>query len=249
MRAFTLIELLSSVAVIAVLLGILMPVLTGVRCLGKRLVCQNNLRQIYLGWDLYLGDHDDRFLQGKNTNLEFGGWQGESFYSPHRPLNPYLELPVDMNTPLGTEIFRCPADTGGMLGVKPFWKAYHYYGNSYQTNLFLVGQTQTHSPGPQWTPLHDAINLKMEGLKRSQTQHHDKLAFVGDTHWLYEWMPSYPHREGWHGKDDYHNLAFLDGHVDFVKIRKGLYVSSDYHLVPFSTLFSLAGRVQKEESL
>ena len=48
----------------------------------------------------------------------------------------------------------------------------------------------------------------------------------------------------WHNKPDCHNLAFLDGHVAFLNIRKGYYVTDEYCVLPFEDLCSLAHEVQ-----
>jgi len=50
---FTLFELLVVIAIIALLMGILMPVLRKVREQGKDVICRNNLRQIGMATNLY----------------------------------------------------------------------------------------------------------------------------------------------------------------------------------------------------
>jgi hypothetical protein len=39
-------------------------------------------------------------------------------------------------------------------------------------------------------------------------------------------------------------MAFLDGHVKFLNIRKGYYVTSEYLVLPFEDLRELALQVQ-----
>lgn len=56
-RAFTLVELLTVVAVIAVLAGLLLPALARAKSTAVRTRCLSNLRQVSLGARLYMDDH------------------------------------------------------------------------------------------------------------------------------------------------------------------------------------------------
>lgn len=63
-RAFTLIELLIVIAIIALLVGILLPSLSGARESARQSVCSSNLRQIQIALDLYAPDNKDRYAPG-----------------------------------------------------------------------------------------------------------------------------------------------------------------------------------------
>lgn len=247
-RAFTLMELLVVIAIIALLMAMLIPALDAARRLSKRMVCKGNLKQIALGWRLYLDDWEGFFHQGPNKHHDFGGWKGLGpGLKLHRPLNNYVGLPPEIKTPKGAKVFRCPADTGGVLGYSPQELAYDIFGNSYQTNLFLIGPTYIGPPTGNLAALHTAINKRLNHISLTDvTTNPALLALVGDNNWVNEWMPVQPHMEAWHGKPQHHNLAFMDVHVDYIKIRKGLYITPEYSILPFRDLQKTALAVQQE---
>ncbi len=59
MCGFTLIELLVTIAIIAILAGILLPVITSARGMAYKATCQSNLKQLYAAIELYASDWED----------------------------------------------------------------------------------------------------------------------------------------------------------------------------------------------
>ena len=69
-KAFTLVEVLVVTAVIATLLGILVPSLRAGRESARCVVCGTNLRQLQLALDYYATDHKDWFSCAEPENRE-----------------------------------------------------------------------------------------------------------------------------------------------------------------------------------
>src|SRR5690348_17263340 len=74
--AFTLMELLVVCAVIAVLAGLLLPVLSSVKKRAARTQCINNLKQLGTGMTMYLGDSDEIFpgLASRANEFQATDW-------------------------------------------------------------------------------------------------------------------------------------------------------------------------------
>lgn len=64
-RAFTLVELLVVISVIALLISILLPSLNRARQQSRSVQCLTNLRQLAYGWHMYADDNNDIVLPGR----------------------------------------------------------------------------------------------------------------------------------------------------------------------------------------
>ncbi len=82
-RAFTLIELLTVVAIIAVLAALLLPAISLVRDQARSTKCQSNLRQIVMAGLGYAQDHDDQLVEAWVSTNSHRDWCNT--------LNPYLD--------------------------------------------------------------------------------------------------------------------------------------------------------------
>jgi len=118
-RGFTLIELLVVIAIIAILAAILFPVFARAKESAKRAACLSNMRQIGLGFILYLGDQDDHCPDRRDLKTSLpGGYRPWSSWPPSDPrtgwadvvLAPYLQ---------SDDIWNCPSVLGGALADLP----------------------------------------------------------------------------------------------------------------------------------
>jgi len=78
-RAFTLIELLVVIAIIAVLMAVLIPALRLARQQAATAQCLSNVKNLSLGWYMYMGENDSRIMSSEDNarlNGTFVGWIG-----------------------------------------------------------------------------------------------------------------------------------------------------------------------------
>jgi prepilin-type N-terminal cleavage/methylation domain-containing protein len=235
---FTVIELLVVVAIIAVLMAVLLPALSNARHQGWRSRCASNLGQIMRGWQMYWDDHKGHMIRNVYVNWAYGGADsGYPYEGYERVLNHYVGLdPLSHHDQ--AELFRCPTDRGNHE-AQP--SCYQHYGNSYACNLAVVGPTQF-GVDSQWEfPLRVCIyrmNERLPDLTLSGiTTNPAELVVLGDASWRHHWVFGPDELNNWHHRRGWHHLAFLDGHVGFLRVWQGLFNSdSDYRVLPFRDL-------------
>ncbi|GEM_PF-5977320 len=80
---FTLVELLVVIAIIALLMAILLPALARARELGKRAVCQNQMKHLAIAWYLYCDDNKEKLPYGNIWwSWNWGAKAGPCFVEP-----------------------------------------------------------------------------------------------------------------------------------------------------------------------
>src|SRR5690348_16536957 len=68
--AFTLIELMVVIGILAILMALLLPALSRAKAKAHQITCLNNNRQMLLAATMYANDHDDEYpprWRGTNT--------------------------------------------------------------------------------------------------------------------------------------------------------------------------------------
>ncbi len=113
---FTLIELLVVIAIIAILAAMLLPALAAAKKKAQQSYCQNSVRQLGIGTQLYLGDSGDVFpgCARNSAAVANGGVNLDSdwIYFKNAGANTLDKSPILVTIGVGanTNFFRCPVD-------------------------------------------------------------------------------------------------------------------------------------------
>jgi len=131
---FTLIELMVAIAIIAILVAVLLPVIGNAKRKASEASCRNNLRQLGLAFTMYC-DHNDENFPGPGSKDLYGPHPEDwIWWQPSRDVKQSSIVPyIDS---FNASLFRCPQDeaakklgAGGPLG--PLDYAYSYSLTSY----------------------------------------------------------------------------------------------------------------------
>jgi prepilin-type N-terminal cleavage/methylation domain-containing protein/prepilin-type processing-associated H-X9-DG protein len=112
-KAFTLVEMLVVIAIIAILAALILSALSKAKANAQGIQCLNNNRQLMVAWTMYSEESTGRLLNAKGGPFQWmSGWLN---YDPKNPSNwdPSVDI---MKSPLwpycgkNAAIFKCPSD-------------------------------------------------------------------------------------------------------------------------------------------
>ncbi|UYV12962.1 MAG: prepilin-type N-terminal cleavage/methylation domain-containing protein [Phycisphaera sp.] len=232
-RGFSILELLITMGIVAILLGLLLPSLRYVRYAANGAVCATNLRQIGIGWRQYIDDHQAMPFRAdadwKYGGASFLGAERRAVLSSDRPLNSCIMTESEQDSDGLATLFRSPMDRGYRWTeasgkpvtqeVFPQPTVFERFGTSYRANPLLLDERRTRPtamPGPMAEHEIEVMPSRMLLVAVPQWQ------IAVDREWRVE--------ASWHPEPNTGNVLFLDGSVRHVNFTDGL--GTEFQYVP-----------------
>jgi prepilin-type N-terminal cleavage/methylation domain-containing protein/prepilin-type processing-associated H-X9-DG protein len=216
LKAFTLLELLVVVSIIALLAALLLPVLNRAHARAHAVSCLNNLRQMQLSWQLYTDDFSG-FVPPNSSYVANGIWRstpeswiGNSsalFDRDTTEIKNGLIFRYDYNRVVAT--YHCPADDSTVAGTDlPRTRSYsmsrsiggNYITNTQQEQMVIKQASQVRAPSK--------LFVFIDESEDSIDDAHFLVPPNPETRWLN--LPADRHGKGC-------VLSFVDGHVERLK--------------------------------
>ena len=226
-RAFTLVELLVVISIIALLLSILMPSLSRARELAKRTVCSTNVRSLLQGVILYSQDYDSAmpiFFPPNGTSVQ-QGWdcaaREQMLYHGYivslgllwRPTK-YIENGHAFFCPSGknTTSYEKQRITGG-----PFSEIDEINGTNITSSYYLRGDLTSHYPSENysWPQAYAEFKIEKTLLKHTNRIIITDSGFFWDGYeaTFTESISKRINHKTRDGRPAYFNNGWADGHV------------------------------------
>jgi prepilin-type N-terminal cleavage/methylation domain-containing protein/prepilin-type processing-associated H-X9-DG protein len=226
---FTLIELIVVIAIIAILAGLLLPVLSKTRGKGQSIACLGNLKQIQLGWKSYVDDNDDR-LPGNISRIVFpdrvnqpGSWVLGNTQIDTNDSN--IRAGVIFDYVRDPRVYRCPADKSTVRDHPALRRTRSYSMHEFYNCDVISGTALDSIDGTPFDKLKYSQIVDPEPsrawvlIDENELWIRDGIFIIGnpwfapEAHRPVDWWAAFPSRR--HNNGD--NLSFADGHVEYHK--------------------------------
>jgi prepilin-type N-terminal cleavage/methylation domain-containing protein/prepilin-type processing-associated H-X9-DG protein len=151
---FTLIELLVVIAIIAILAGMLLPVLIKTKCKAQSIPCRSNLRQLTWAWLTYAYDHNEALPPNGDMDhitqyllreqcVALNSWVNGNAYTDisNENIKNGLLFPYAGSA----QVYRCPADHTTVLNARQIPRT-----RSYSLSIYMNFRLATNVSNPRW---------------------------------------------------------------------------------------------------
>ena len=220
--AFTLVELLVVMAIIAILTAMLLPALAMAKEKARSIFCLNNLRQIGIAMTIYGDDHNDSLVpaeyNGKNGAQYQEGWPTILYNSRYLPAD---RAPDYHTASAGKSVFRCPSGSPKVYSFDPLSrddpegaKAWPYASESTGKKFYIDcwyginGSTGNPQKWP-FTRIPMDVTGETVGNKLSLAAQVPRMPAVFDGIWIHNGKDERINAR--HAKNSRSNLLFFDG--------------------------------------
>ncbi len=231
-KGFTLIELLVVVAILALLMGILMPSLQKARKQAQGVVCGANIKGLCVALRMYLDDYDGKTHSTPNRGLWDNAWEGGSVIEDYDLNDSWAYWGIAYRPYVRTrKVFRCPGtvrnDDWPEEGWGVLYQDYFRYC-SYGLNGYIANKKVDHDfkKHDETIVFQDHIEQKLDGVDQDMF-----CIGPGASINLSQWRPgSSLVSTYWQGHDTIgecfrhshaSNTCWLDGHVSAIKESTG----------------------------
>lgn len=235
-RAFSLLELLTVMAILSVLVAVMMPALSGGKQRGRITKCQAQIRELARAMQTYTSQNGDSFPVVRDcVSNTCAFWNGHQYYgwtgtqlNPNqrewnRVVNKELSLDPAPSNPDAAKVARCPDDDGAPGETGSYDPLFTVLGNSYPVNPILVQGEYA-----EWKYRDRSLSTSqvLDTSKKILLGEHPYFGLTYDGYWT-------AIRPGWHDKiSPAAGVAFIDGHAEYVKSRGALKESQWYADAP-----------------
>lgn len=228
LRAFTLLELLVVISIIAMLMAVTMPSLNKAREAGKKAVCLSNVKQLTIAWLLYAHNNNDKMCA---ADTDWNGTQpwdgtlymlGEGFFwvsdGAGFPDNPYPGTELSITNGIlwpyleHLDIYKCTSYH------RPFARSYgisHAMGSIHEKN----GERNFHTLSEISMPAKKMVFVDFNPPIRDFDGYIPNVGPGGSIEFINTFSKtwSFMSREATARHNNGHNLSFADSHVEYWK--------------------------------